>query len=92
MRCSAGSRAWSCATVATAILRRPLLQAVDFTLGWLFRGFNAVFHRDANLVDPVGTLGGADNRPLFPSSRRINGGVCPALTYTSRPLAGASSA
>lgn len=41
------------------------------------KDLNAVFHRDANLVDPIGTYAGPDNRPYFPSSsgaRRINNG------------------
>lgn len=40
---------------------------------------NAVFHRDANLVAPTGTLGGVDDRPLYPSARTINSSVTNAI-------------
>jgi len=43
------------------------------------KDLNAVFHRDANLVEATATLGGADNRPLYPSSRRIHSFVNNAI-------------
>ncbi|MFN3597305.1 MAG: carboxypeptidase regulatory-like domain-containing protein [Rubricoccaceae bacterium] len=43
---------------------------------------NAVFHRNANLREPIGTFNGADNRPRFAgtaAANRINAGVTNAI-------------
>lgn len=56
----------------------------DFVLtleGIYTKDINAVFHRDANLVKPTGTLAGPDNRPTFPggSANRINSSITNAI-------------
>lgn len=45
------------------------------------KDINAVFHRDANLVSPTGTLAGPDNRATFPgsSANRINSTITNAI-------------
>lgn len=45
------------------------------------KDLNAVFHRDANLVAPTGTLPGPDKRPLFPggNANRINSSITNAI-------------
>ena len=55
--------------------------AIDYTLPWevaatlegiYSKTLNDVVYRDLNLVQPTGTLPGADNRETYPSQRRIN--------------------
>ncbi|MDX5437384.1 MAG: TonB-dependent receptor, partial [Pontibacter sp.] len=55
--------------------------AFDYTLpyevfltveGIYSKTLNDVVYKDLNLVDPVGTLPGPDNREVYPSSRRID--------------------
>lgn len=45
------------------------------------KDINAVYHRDANLVNPTGTLSGPDKRPTFPggSANRINPSITNAI-------------
>lgn len=50
--------------------------------GLYTRDLNAVFHRDANFKEPLGTFAGADNRPRFHGSaaaNRINPSVTNAI-------------
>ncbi|HXS57764.1 MAG TPA: carboxypeptidase regulatory-like domain-containing protein [Hanamia sp.] len=46
------------------------------------KDINAVKMRNANLIDPSGTLAGADNRPFYPST------TAPAAKYVNPDLAG----
>ena len=56
--------------------------------GMYSKDLNAVFHRNANLADPIGTFEGPDNRPRFggtDATARINNGVPATATTAAVP-------